>query len=1014
MKSKKLAFIKKRLAQATQNALGSSTALSAAVLAGVLLCTPAHAQSSGGIRGKVTTEQAGNTVAGVTVTATSNVMPRPRTSVTKEDGTYSLPLLIPGRYTLTFTAADGTVRTTEVDVLLEQTATVDLALTQESSTAGIEVITVTGSPVLVREGNSSLANSVGADVVSGLPVGQNYRDLLKLIPGVQLSENSTLGPSAGGSGVDNKYGFDGVDVSLPMFGNLASEPSTHDVEMVSMERGGAKAIGFNRSGGFAINTKSKSGTNDFHGNIEYKMEDASFSSDVKDGTIQDTDRTWITTSLSGPLIQDELFFYASYYRPEEKGSNKETAYGPTKGNKSERNEYFGKLTWAPTDDLLLNASYRDSKKTEVGKSIGQYEADSVSEGSKADQKIITLDGSYILGDYTTLNFQYSRFELKTGGQPDVIINNVTPIAGGSLDIANLDQLGYLSVPNLLEPTSAENINHNLGAQQLIDRYGYLENGVRTGGGGVGAYSTFNNQNFTRDTFEIALDHELYVGDARHQLHFGFKWAEGEEELSRLSNGWGTISYHGGLSTSLDFGTQPFTSSDVYYIARTQQMSFVNQSGNSVSSIISSSETYNLEINDTIEYGDFTYNIGVLISKDILYGQGLTPNSANSSGWALAPGNKYKMYSFDWKDMVQPRLGITWRYDGENTVFANYASYNPEASSLARAASWDRNSAAEMRSFFDENGDYLGSTAAAGSSGKFFADNMKPRRIDEITIGTTKAVSHQLFLRAHTRYRYGSHFWEDMPNNGRIAAYPASSQHPGVPQHIQDKGLFIPDLAERYGGIGTPGASTYVITEVDDGQTKYWEVNLEAEWTGERTYLNASYVWSHYYGNFDQDNTANANDGNTFIGSSNYGDGPGRYSWDNKYGTLSGDKPHILKLYGYYTTDWAANLGALLVYQSGSAWEMWDGRYYGYTADASRFAEPAGSRRGPSHWQLDLSYTQNFALTDTLNLRLRADLFNVFDRQTGYNFNPLATSTTFGNPRDFYSPRRFQLSVGIDF
>ena len=58
--------------------------------------------------------------------------------------------------------------------------------------------------------------------------------MLKLIPGVQYSENSVLGPSAGGSGVDNKYGFDGIDVSLPLFGNLAADPSTHDVENVAM------------------------------------------------------------------------------------------------------------------------------------------------------------------------------------------------------------------------------------------------------------------------------------------------------------------------------------------------------------------------------------------------------------------------------------------------------------------------------------------------------------------------------------------------------------------------------------------------------------------------------------------------------------------------------------------------------------------------------------------------------------------------------------------------------------
>ncbi|GAA0549908.1 carboxypeptidase regulatory-like domain-containing protein [Rheinheimera aquimaris] len=1011
MKSQQQTLHKHRLVDAVQTALTKPAKVSAVVLAGMLLCTPALAQQAGGIRGKVTTEQATGSVSGVTVVATSPVMPKPRTVHTREDGSFNLPLLIPGRYTLTITAADGSVQQMEVDVLLDQTSNVNVAL--QSQTGDIEVIQVVGSPFFAQQGNSSLSNSLGSDVVEALPVGQTFRDMLKIVPGVQYTENGTLGPSAGGSGAHNKYGFDGVDVSMPLFGNLASEPSTHDIEMVSMERGGAKAVGFNRSGGFAINTKSKSGTNEFKGSVEYKIENKNFAASREDGVEQDTDKTWITASVSGPLIEDQLFFYGSYYGPEEKGSNKVTAYGPTKAYKSDRDEYFGKLTWAPTDDLLLNLSYRDSDRVVTGGSIGEFETDSVSAGDQATQKIFTFDGSYILGDYTTLSFNINKFDYKTGGKPDVELG-VVPELGASLDVANLDQMGYFNVPDLLADTEVDAASFNVGAQELINRYGYTENGVLTGGGGVGAYYQYNNQNFFRDSFELALDHEIIGNELVHSIHVGLKYSEAEEELSRFSNGWGSISYHGGRNVALDGSPAGLDPTSVYYIATTEQMSFVNESGQAVSAIHSFSESWNLEINDTIEHGDFTYNIGVLISKDTLYGQGLRANSANGSGWELAMGEKYKMYSVDWQDLIQPRLGIDWKYDGQNSVFANYASYNPEASSLARAASWDRNTQQSLKVYFDEDGNFLDSGAANGSSGKFFADNMKPHRIDEITLGTTRAITDRLQLRGHTRYRYGSHFWEDMPNNGRIAAYPASSQSPGVPAHIADKGLYIPDLADRYDGIGSPSGGTYVIAEIDDGQTKYWEVSLEAEYFGDRTYFNLSYVWSHYYGNFDQDNTTTNQDQNIFIGSSNYGDGPGRYSWDNKYGTLAGDKPHLLKAFGYYTTDWEANIGAYLVYQSGQPWENWDGAYYGYSSGTIRYSEPAGSRRSASHWQLDLSYNQNFTFADKYVLRFRADLFNVFDRQTGYRINPLVTSTTYGEPTEFYNPRRLQLSVGFDF
>ena len=430
----------------------------------------------------------------------------------------------------------------------------------------------------------------------------------------------------------------------------------------------------------------------------------------------------------------------------------------------------------------------------------------------------------------------------------------------------------------------------------------------------------------------------------------------------------------------------------------------------VSAINSEMETLNFEINDTIEVGDWTYNIGVLVSRDTWYGQGLKSASGTISGYELAPGEKYKMYQTDWSDMIQPRLGATWNYADQDSVFANFSMYNPEASSLARAASWDRNTRAEIEVEFDEAGNVIYAEPRQGSSGKVFADDLTPRQIKEFTLGTTKYVGSDLVLRAHVRHRKASHFWEDMPNNARLTDYSGVDAE-GVPQHIADKGLYVDNLDEIRNEIG---GSSYVIAEVDGGETKYWEASIEAEYLGENSYINASYVWSHYYGNFDQDNTTATTDANTFIGSSNYGDGRGRYPWDYKYGTLSGDKPHKVKVYGYYTVPWDANIGAYFVFQSGKPWEAWDGSIYGYSSGTTRYSEPAGSRRSPSHWQLDLNYTQDFRFSGDMELQFRADIFNVFDRQTGYNNNPYVSSETFGEYRNYYSPRRVQLSFNFKF
>ena len=61
-----------------------------------------------------------------------------------------------------------------------------------------------------------------------------------------------------------------------------------------------------------------------------------------------------------------------------------------------------------------------------------------------------------------------------------------------------------------------------------------------------------------------------------------------------------------------------------------------------------------------------------------------------AGFVAAPGNKYNMYEIPFSKMLQPRVGATWAYNSRDTVFGSYAKYNPAASSLPRAASWDRN------------------------------------------------------------------------------------------------------------------------------------------------------------------------------------------------------------------------------------------------------------------------------------------------------------------------------------
>ena len=233
-------------------------------------------------------------------------------------------------------------------------------------------------------------------------------------------------------------------------------------------------------------------------------------------------------------------------------------------------------------------------------------------------------------------------------------------------------------------------------------------------------------------------------------------------------------------------------------------------------------------------------------------------------------------------------------------------------------------------------------------------------------------------------------------------------------------LYISNLADQLGQIGTGGSgASYVIAELDGAFTKYYEGTIESEWRGTKAFVRGSYTWSHYYGNFDQDNSTVGNDDNIFIGSSNIADGAGRQMWNDKYGDLRGDRRHLLKVYGYYSLPWNATAGLFTFAQSGQPWEAWNYELYiplvgTSTSDTNRYGEPAGSRITDSHWQADLNYTQNIKLVDRLNLQLAFDLYNVFNRQTGYNPQPSVHSSVFGEPRSYFDPRRLQIAARLRF
>jgi Carboxypeptidase regulatory-like domain len=977
------------------------------------------AQQTGSIQGKVV-DASGAVLPGVTVEAKSNVLPTPRSTTTGGDGVYQLPALPPGAYTLTFALSGFQTVTRESQVQLSEVTSVDAKLAVQGVT---EAVTVTAERTFADKTSAAITSGLSNTQISRLPVGTQYRDLINLIPGVMYTQDQTRGPSAGASGQDNVYNFDGVNVTLPLFGTLSAEPSSQDIAQFTVVKGGAKAVDFNRAGGFNIDSVSKSGTNRFSGEGSYRFQRHDFAAKQTSGSASrfDQNRAWSDANLGGPLVPGKAFFYGSYYRPTLNKQNASNLYGPLPDFDSVRNEEFGKVTITPTSSTLVNFSYRNSHRLDKGSQFGGSTAPTAGTGNESRQRIGTADGSWIIRSNSVLTFKYTHFENPTQGRPDNTSSAVVNTAIGThLDITSLDKLGLLSVPKI-----GSNAAANAFIQPIINQYGYKDptTGVLTGGGTVGFGATFDKDDFYRDAGQVAFNTTLSAMGMRHNLHGGFQMYVDSEDLDRKSNGWGLITVPAG---TVSF--PPGTGSPIFY-----QATYQAQGAGKVPVIHSEYHSKSFEANDTINWKNWTFNVGAVISNDTLFGQGLQPDSSALSGFVTSPATeldpkkrKYQEYDIPFSKMIQPRVSATWAYNDKDTIYASYARFNPAASSLPRAASWDRGLEVTQNADFDASGNLFAVESVAGSTGKLFVPDLTPRRYDEFLVGTSRQFTPAVGGRAYFRYRKGTHYWEDTPNNSRVLFNEGFTTVPGTSAPLPQQ-PYIANLAAQLAGLGiSNGGNAYVIADLDGSFTDYREVTLESEYRKGRAWVQGSFTWSRYYGNFDQDGSSSYvgssltdnNDSNVFIGSSFIGDSAGRQLWDLKLGRLRGDRPYSFKMFGAYSLVWNGSIGAFVTAQSGQPWETHSYLPYASltssTSNSDRYSEPAGSHRSPAHAQLDLNYTQEFPFMKRYRAGAVFYVYNVFNSQTGYSIDPNFNDALYQKPLRYYDSRRLEMTFRLQF
>ncbi|GHH57868.1 TonB-dependent receptor domain-containing protein [[Pseudomonas] boreopolis] len=398
-----------------QNPLSSLPARSllyCALATGLFAAAPlALAQTSTAtLRGQVAAAQSGAEVT-VTNVATGSV----RRAPVNAGGSYTIVGLPPGTYTV---ESGGVSRTVTLSVA--STATVNLeAQAQAPAGDATTLAAVNVSAPLIRDVKTSeVGNTVSLHQIQQLPQAtRNFLEFADTVPGMVFqidgNGNTKLRGGASNASAGNLY-IDGVgQKSYVRSGGIAGQSDTQGNPFPQLAIGEYKVITSNykaeygQISGAAITAATKSGTNEFHGEVFYRYTDQDLRDkrpdEEKSGKIDSQTKEY-GFALGGPIIQDRMHFFVAYEGKDNvvpKGvqsspeaapyigflpSNLSSQYGAANLPFSE-DLYFGKIDFEPTDRdrFELSAQYRD--ETQVANVGGTSATDHGTDKINKDKRV---------------------------------------------------------------------------------------------------------------------------------------------------------------------------------------------------------------------------------------------------------------------------------------------------------------------------------------------------------------------------------------------------------------------------------------------------------------------------------------------------------------------------------------------------------------------------------------------------------------------------------------------------
>jgi hypothetical protein len=542
----------------------------------------------GKIIGKVVDNQ-GIPLPGVTVEATSPKLVGKAASVTDVNGTFRLMALPSGSYEITF-SLPGFKKLLRKNVYLELSQTMVLNETLEQA-AIEEQVTVVGQSPLIDIKSTVKGQTMTKDIFLSLPRGRAFDSLISTVPGVQ-NEDVSAGISVdGASGAENMFFVDGADMTDFHLGIKGQNIVLELLDEVKVTASGYNAE-YGGSMGGVINVITRSGGNEFHGDIMTFYENNTrwmqgkardyLRQDPNDYTIweyanndtlyfnggKDRDRYNRyegVFSLGGYIIKDKLWFFGSinpiYYQT---AAKRDFNYreGPFSTFKNKNYDYNGsiRLSAAPLKGLRLSASfinnfskYRGALPSIQGYDNAAYEwykegfdypnwtAALSADYSIGNNLLVTYRGGWHLQnqnnqqilppDRSTFNFNYSNY--RYANDPFYIANPSLLHSSGWTDAGTFRETKrYLQ----------EKISNNLDVSYYLNWLG--EHALKAGIG----YAYLHE-----DVFNSSTHPRVYMGFGRTTYALGFPVGVGADPTSPYYGAYGYYYIRGSWTQPINGG-----------------------------------------------------------------------------------------------------------------------------------------------------------------------------------------------------------------------------------------------------------------------------------------------------------------------------------------------------------------------------------------------------------------------------------------------------------------------------